>query len=142
MDQPPTPRTPLLDPSLYTLDTESLAFFKSTTGIYDDDELKEHILNVQAQAYAVCSRQLISIVLVFILCVLLRWLLTRAYAPSTSQGIFVVILDQRSMSHVVARLKISKMPAYKDVLKLGQERRGALLLDIGCCCTSLPHLHV
>jgi len=25
------------------------------------------------------------------------------------------------------------MPAYKDVLKLGQERKGAILLDVGCC---------
>jgi len=25
------------------------------------------------------------------------------------------------------------MPAYKDVLKLGQERKGATLLDVGCC---------
>ena len=49
-------KTPPLDPSLYTLGTESLAFFKSTTGIHDDDELKAHILNVQAQAYAVCAR--------------------------------------------------------------------------------------
>lgn len=55
MDQSPdTKRTPLLDPSLYPLDTESSAFFKFATGIYDDNELKEHILNVQAQAYAVC----------------------------------------------------------------------------------------
>ena len=43
------------------------------------------------------------------------------------------------MSHVLARLKISKVPAYEDVLKLGREREGALLLDIGCCCTSLRH---
>ncbi|KAF8558297.1 hypothetical protein OG21DRAFT_1595447 [Imleria badia] len=92
----PTRRTPLLDPSLYALGTESLAFFKSTTGIHDDDELKEHILNVQAQAYAVAPYPCIR-------------------------------------SFNFTRLKISKMPAYKDVLKLGKEREGALLLDIGCC---------
>ncbi|KAG8214701.1 hypothetical protein J3R82DRAFT_9786 [Butyriboletus roseoflavus] len=50
---PDSKRTPLLDPSLYALSTESSAFFKFATGIDDDDELKEHILNVQAQAYAV-----------------------------------------------------------------------------------------
>ena len=49
-------KTPPLDPSLYALGTESLVFFKSTTGIHNDDELKEHILNVQAQAYVVCAR--------------------------------------------------------------------------------------
>lgn len=54
MDHPDTKKTPLLDPSLYALGAESSAFFKSATGIYDDDELKEHILSVQAQAYAVC----------------------------------------------------------------------------------------
>ena len=57
MDHPPNMmKTPPLDPSLYALGTESLAFFKSTTGIHNDDELKEHILNVQAQAYVVCAR--------------------------------------------------------------------------------------
>lgn len=56
MDHPPDKKiAPLLDPSLYTLSAESSAFFKSTTGIHDDNELKEHILNVQAQAYAVCT---------------------------------------------------------------------------------------
>ena len=49
-------KTPPLDPSLYALGTESLAFFKSTTGIHNDNELKEHILNVQAQVYVVCAR--------------------------------------------------------------------------------------
>jgi len=84
-----------LDPSLYTLDAESSAFFKSVTGIHDDNELKEHILNVQAQAYAVDP-----------------------YPCIVFFGF--------------TRLKISKMPAYKDVLKLGREREGAILLDIGC----------
>ncbi|KAG9316774.1 hypothetical protein JVU11DRAFT_2837 [Chiua virens] len=87
MDHPPdTKRVPLLDPSLYALDPESFTFFKSITGINDNDELRKHILNVQAKAYAVFTR-----------------------------------------------LKISKAPAYEHVLKLGREREGALLLDIGCC---------
>ncbi|THH28427.1 hypothetical protein EUX98_g5754 [Antrodiella citrinella] len=33
-------------------------------------------------------------------------------------------------------LKISRYPAYQDLLKLGRERSGALFLDIGCCCRS------
>ncbi|KAA1468044.1 hypothetical protein DENSPDRAFT_770644 [Dentipellis sp. KUC8613] len=37
----------------------------------------------------------------------------------------------RSFSFV--RLKISRLPAYKDLLKLGKERKGAIFLDIGCC---------
>ncbi|KAF7969206.1 hypothetical protein HWV62_27999 [Athelia sp. TMB] len=30
-------------------------------------------------------------------------------------------------------LKIAGQPVYQDVLKLGKERKGAILLDIGCC---------
>ncbi|KAF8124084.1 hypothetical protein EV363DRAFT_1178416 [Boletus edulis] len=44
---------PPLDPNLYELDAESLTFFKSVTGIHDEDELKEHVLDVQRQAYGV-----------------------------------------------------------------------------------------
>ncbi|KAI0961092.1 hypothetical protein AcV7_000286 [Taiwanofungus camphoratus] len=32
------------------------------------------------------------------------------------------------------RLKISRLPAYSHLLKLGKERAGAIFLDIGCCC--------
>jgi hypothetical protein len=46
---------PALDPSLYSLDAESLAFLKAEIGIQDDDELKNHILSVQARAYAVSN---------------------------------------------------------------------------------------
>lgn len=43
-----------LDESLYSLTEEGRAFFKQQTGIPDDDELKAHILRVQAEAYEVC----------------------------------------------------------------------------------------
>ncbi|KAJ7907966.1 hypothetical protein B0H13DRAFT_2233363 [Mycena leptocephala] len=33
-----------------------------------------------------------------------------------------------------AKTKISVLPAYEQVLKLGREREGAILLDLGCCC--------
>ena len=42
-----------LDPSIYNLDEEERSFFKAQTGIQDDDELRDHILEVQAEAYAV-----------------------------------------------------------------------------------------
>ncbi|KAJ8518184.1 hypothetical protein ONZ45_g4715 [Pleurotus djamor] len=45
-----------LDPSMYSLDTEEATFFKTTTGIQDDDKLKSHILAVQAKAYSVRIR--------------------------------------------------------------------------------------
>jgi len=42
-----------LDTSILTLDNDELAFFKETTGIHDEQELKDHICAVQAEAYAV-----------------------------------------------------------------------------------------
>lgn len=44
-----------LDPSLYKLGDEEAAFFKQSTGIKDSEELKQHILQVQKEAYAVCA---------------------------------------------------------------------------------------
>jgi hypothetical protein len=35
------------------------------------------------------------------------------------------------------RPSISRLFAYQDLLKLGRERDGAILLDIGCCCKPL-----
>jgi len=35
-------------------------------------------------------------------------------------------------------LKIAKMPIYGEILKLGKERKGAILLDIGCCFGNDP----
>ncbi|KAI0066447.1 hypothetical protein BV25DRAFT_1820395 [Artomyces pyxidatus] len=46
-------QNPALDESLYGLDTDEAAFFKQQTGIQDDDELKKHLLQIQADAYAV-----------------------------------------------------------------------------------------
>ncbi|TCD62950.1 hypothetical protein EIP91_006213 [Steccherinum ochraceum] len=31
------------------------------------------------------------------------------------------------------KLKISRYPAYQDLLRLGRERKGSLFLDVGCC---------
>ncbi|KAI0059928.1 hypothetical protein BV25DRAFT_1828338 [Artomyces pyxidatus] len=42
-----------LDPSLLNLKDEERDFFKAITGIKDDEELREHILAVQKEAYAV-----------------------------------------------------------------------------------------
>ncbi|KAG0696576.1 hypothetical protein DFH29DRAFT_194053 [Suillus ampliporus] len=44
-----------LDPSLYGLDPTALEFFKQQTGIIGEDDLKQHILAVQAKAFAVAS---------------------------------------------------------------------------------------
>ena len=44
-----------LDETLYKIDDHALEFMKSQTGIEDAEELKQHILAVQAEAYAVSS---------------------------------------------------------------------------------------
>jgi hypothetical protein len=49
------PNIPALDERLYDLTDEERSFFKHQTGIQDDDELKAHILQVQAEAYKVCD---------------------------------------------------------------------------------------
>lgn len=48
----PTTRPPL-DENAFSLSPEALAFFKSHTGISDEDALKEHIITVQKKAYEV-----------------------------------------------------------------------------------------
>jgi hypothetical protein len=44
-----------LDEDLYNLSEEERAFLKQQTGIQDDDELKAHVLRLQAEAYKVCT---------------------------------------------------------------------------------------
>lgn len=51
---------PPIDESLYSLDPDEYAFFKSQTGISNEDELKAHILAVQARAYEVCVHDFIG----------------------------------------------------------------------------------
>ncbi|KAH7910777.1 hypothetical protein BJ138DRAFT_1064440 [Hygrophoropsis aurantiaca] len=52
MAHPLPDNRPPIDQNLYALDEESSTFFKSQTGISDDSALREHILSVQAKAYA------------------------------------------------------------------------------------------
>ncbi|TDL28238.1 hypothetical protein BD410DRAFT_782209 [Rickenella mellea] len=85
-----------LDPSLYALDSKELNFFKSQTGINNDEELKAHIFAVQAKAFAV-------------------------YPYPCIQGFRF------------AKLKIGRLFAYDEFLRLGRERKGAIYLDMGCC---------
>ncbi|RPD81612.1 hypothetical protein L226DRAFT_474830 [Lentinus tigrinus ALCF2SS1-7] len=42
-----------LDETLYSIDDQALEFMKAQTGIQDAEELKRHILAVQAEAYAI-----------------------------------------------------------------------------------------
>jgi len=51
--QNPTQPSHALDERCYYLTDEERTFFKQQTGIQDDEELKAHILEVQAEAYKV-----------------------------------------------------------------------------------------
>ena len=42
-----------LDETLYSLDEDEIELLKSKTGITDDDELRKHVMKVQADIYAV-----------------------------------------------------------------------------------------
>ncbi|KZT67036.1 hypothetical protein DAEQUDRAFT_674117 [Daedalea quercina L-15889] len=44
---------PALDDKFYQLKEDELSFYKSSTGISDDEELKQHIITVQKEAYEV-----------------------------------------------------------------------------------------
>ncbi|KAF7979146.1 hypothetical protein HWV62_43389 [Athelia sp. TMB] len=80
----------------YALAPQEREFLQQQTGIHNDDELKAHLVAIQAKAYQVHPYPCI-----------------RRFAFTT--------------------LKIAGQPVYQDVLKLGKEREGAILLDIGCC---------
>jgi len=90
-----------LDERLYDLTDDERSFFKQQTGIQDDDELKVHILQLQAEAYKV-----------------------HPY-PCIQRFSF-------------AKLKISRLPPYQDLLKIGKLRSGAIFLDIGSCFGNDP----
>ena len=54
-----------LDPSFYNLKENEIAFFKKQTGIQEDSELRKHIIEVQAEAYAV-RRSIICLTLMHV----------------------------------------------------------------------------
>lgn len=85
-------------PDLYDsqVDSETREFMKLMTGIQDENELRAHILDVQAKAFTVARYPCIT-------------------------------------SLQFLRRKMSDHAAYGQVLKLGRERGGALLLEMGAC---------
>lgn len=108
---------PLLDGKHYALDGEELAFFKSQTGIQDEHALKAHIMKVQTEAYKVgdyCSSRR-----------------TRDREMRAARFIDIVVYFASTLSSAFVS---SATAAYDQLLKLGQERDGAIFMDIGCCC--------
>jgi hypothetical protein len=102
-----------LNESLYNLDADESAFYKQQTGITDDGELKEHIVAVQRDAYAIHPYPCIH-----------------RFAFTQCVGLLHHTLAYLSPEY---RLKISRLPAYPQVLELGRTRAHPILLDIGCC---------
>jgi len=85
-----------LDERLYSLSPEESKFYKLQTGIDNDNDLRDHILSVQAKAYDIYPYPCIRI-------------------------------------FSFTKIRIAHQIDYDHVLKLGREREGAILLDIGCC---------
>ncbi|EJD05462.1 uncharacterized protein FOMMEDRAFT_78949 [Fomitiporia mediterranea MF3/22] len=88
-----------LDPTLYNPSGEELDFLKDQTKIEDEEELKQHVIAVQTEAWNVFHYKCIQ-------------------------------------SFGFTRLKISRLPAYPDLLELGNNRPDAIFLDFACCCMS------
>ncbi|KAG6918961.1 hypothetical protein DXG01_010200 [Tephrocybe rancida] len=116
----PEPTTPPLDDSFYIMDDDDeLAFFKQQTGIWDDKDLKEHILAVQEKAYEVTLVLVIS---------------ERMHISYTSgTGLPLPMHPSVDVHQALARLKISRLPAYQEALALPKKYFNALFLDIACC---------
>lgn len=85
-----------LDETLYNLNNEQKDFLKRTARIDNDEELRKHVLEVQADAYKVFPYPCIRY-------------------------------------FTFAKLAITHLPNYQQILKLPQARPGAILLDMGCC---------
>jgi hypothetical protein len=49
-----------LDATLFDLDDKHLKFFRSLTGITNDEEVKQHIMTIQARAYEVTRFALLA----------------------------------------------------------------------------------
>ncbi|KAJ7048499.1 hypothetical protein C8F01DRAFT_1070785 [Mycena amicta] len=93
------PYFPPLDETMwdtFQIDDPEINFLREQIGIQDSEELKKHVLEIQAKAYKVYGYPCI-----------------------------------RSFSF--ARLRISRLPAYPQILPLLRERPDALGLDLGCC---------
>ncbi|PSR71363.1 hypothetical protein PHLCEN_2v12739 [Hermanssonia centrifuga] len=98
-----------LDETMYSLDKIELEFLTKLTGIRDPEDLKKHAIAIQAEAYEVCLK---------------------SKAAETSENLNMRLATGLSLS--LYPLKISRLPAYKELLRVGKEWKGALFLDIGC----------
>jgi hypothetical protein len=114
MAYPPSKRK--LDPNLYNIQPHETAFFKQLTGIYDDELLKQHIIQVQTRAYEVH----LSFVSIYILII-------------SFYDVLQVYSYQCIYRFTFTSFKIPTLSGYKQALSLLKERNRAIFIDIGCC---------
>ena len=119
------------------LEGDRLEFFRSATGIYDVDELKKHILAVHRAAYEVSPSA----------CPFHGFMTHGLNAGSpVSMSRQVQLRKVRWLTHPLRlsdfehmgyRLRLSRLPAYGQLLELGKSREHPILLEVGCCCRRL-----
>ena len=135
-----------LEESLYSLGDAESVFFKSQTGIHDDEQLKKHIVAIQEQAFSVRnnSPSASCCQLSYTVSSYIRSIRTHAFATTLSQSMAMTRRHCVILTNVLYdRLKISRISVYDALLELGKQREGAILLDIGCCCEShIPRIPV
>ncbi|PIL30912.1 hypothetical protein GSI_07081 [Ganoderma sinense ZZ0214-1] len=100
------PQPHFLTEGYSSIPKEDLDFVREQTGIKDEDVLRQHIFDVQAEALSVHPYKYIK----------------------------VFAFVKMKLSH--------DMPGYSALLKLGREREGAILLDIGCCRAQIACNHI
>lgn len=129
-----TARSKGVDPSLYALAGDDLRFFKAQTGIEDDEELKEHVLAVQKEAYQVrlfdfsAACGCVNLGSTADLAVPLHLLVQLHSVCSRCIDVFGWLKD-------LARSRVAKFPIFKEAIALAQDK-DALFLDLACCCAS------
>ena len=120
-----------LDASFYKPSAQEVEFFKNQTGIQEDEELKDHIITVQKEAWAVGSSYFCVVYLTLILNL---GQTVPLHSCFQFHQVYKLIYTIPSVVKAVYRLGITLHPLYKDLLKLGKERPGAIFLELGCCC--------
>ena len=135
-----------LEESLYSLGDAESVFFKSQTGIQDDEQLKKHIVMIQEQAFSVRNSLLSASCcqLSYTVSPYIRFIRTRAFVTTRSQSMAMTRRHCMILTNMVhRRLKISRISAYDTLLNLGKQKEGAIFLDIGCCCESyIPQIPI
>jgi hypothetical protein len=115
MSDVPSRRITVVQNAPLSLSPEELEFFKTQTGL-GEEELKKHINDIRAKAYRVFPYPCIK-----------GFHFTKCVFSS------LILRDQLSLMY---RVVLTRSPAYPSALRLAKERKEAIWLDVGCCCTT------